>query len=95
MGRAKAGHANYYRFIWYPYWYTVQFVQTQITKLFGGGGGGGGGGGDVPCEFVVRTTIILCYKSIISRILIGNKIIDHSDVASSVGAAIATSSFST
>ena len=51
---------------------------------------------DIPCD---SSDYIVAYRKIsnISRTLVGNKIVDHSDVvgASPVGAAPTTSSFST
>ena len=51
----------------------------------------------VPLVFVVETNSTYRKTSDISRTLVGNKFVDHSDVvgASPVGAAPTTSSFST
>ena len=79
----------------------IQNVAQKLSRgqeaAAGGGGGGAGGGG-------VRTGIpgwlknlIYCQVSNIRRTLVGNKIVNRSDVvgAMPVGAAPTTSSFST
>ena len=72
---------------WWQKWVSAEFVDDAVSKLY------------TSSTFVLQVILHQTYRktSNISRTLVENKIVDHSDVvwASPVGAAPTTSSFST